>query len=460
MTWRGDYPEDFATVTIPFTTHSSTGAPVAPSSAFETADFKIYKNGNQAEKTSTNGLTIQSPHDSITGGHTLIIDTSNDTGDGGFWVAGAVYDVWLVPDETVDAVAVAKVVGTFGIELYGALRPTTTGRKLDVSAGGEAGVDWANVGGATTTVNLSGTTVKTATDVETDTQDIQSRLPSALTGAGNMKADAVALSGDSTAADNAESFFDGTGYAGTNNVIPTVTTVTNAVTAGTVNDKTGYALTTDERTAIANEVEAQIIDDTDSEKVLQAIIDKIASANPDLSGLTLGAIASAVWANGTRVLTAGTNIALAKGTGITGFNDLAAVDVRTAIGLASADLDTQLNALPTAAEIRAEMDANSTDLDAIGLLATAIDAKTTNLPATPAATGDIPTAVQNADTLLNRNVAGGSNTGRRVKEALAVLRNKVDVPNGVVYDTDDTTPLWTFVPTTAAGNPLTVIDPD
>jgi hypothetical protein len=34
------------------------------------------------------------------------------------------------------------------------------------------------------------------------------------------------ISGDSTAADNAEAFFDGTGYAGTNNVIPTVTTLT------------------------------------------------------------------------------------------------------------------------------------------------------------------------------------------------------------------------------------------
>jgi len=34
------------------------------------------------------------------------------------------------------------------------------------------------------------------------------------------------ISGDATAADNAESFFDGTGYAGTNNVIPTVTTLT------------------------------------------------------------------------------------------------------------------------------------------------------------------------------------------------------------------------------------------
>jgi hypothetical protein len=44
-------------------------------------------------------------------------------------------------------------------------------------------------------------------------------------------ADMVRISSDSTAADNAESFFDGTGYAGTGNTIPTVTSVTNQVTA-------------------------------------------------------------------------------------------------------------------------------------------------------------------------------------------------------------------------------------
>lgn len=46
-----------------------------------------------------------------------------------------------------------------------------------------------------------------------------------------VTADVTAISGDATAANNAESFFDGTGYAGTNNVIPTVTSVTNQVTA-------------------------------------------------------------------------------------------------------------------------------------------------------------------------------------------------------------------------------------
>ena len=43
---------------------------------------------------------------------------------------------------------------------------------------------------------------------------------------GDIPVNTTQISGDTTAADNCESFFDGTGYAGTNNVIPTVTTLT------------------------------------------------------------------------------------------------------------------------------------------------------------------------------------------------------------------------------------------
>lgn len=42
------------------------------------------------------------------------------------------------------------------------LQPTVAGRTLDVSATGEAGIDWANVGSPTTSVNLSGTTISTS----------------------------------------------------------------------------------------------------------------------------------------------------------------------------------------------------------------------------------------------------------------------------------------------------------
>jgi len=48
-----------------------------------------------------------------------------------------------------------------------ALKPTTAGHTLDVAVTGEAGVDWSNIRSPTTTQNLSGTTVKAVTDAVT-----------------------------------------------------------------------------------------------------------------------------------------------------------------------------------------------------------------------------------------------------------------------------------------------------
>lgn len=115
MNYQGDFDED-ATVYIDFTTNDGAGGAVAPSSAFESADVKIYKNGSATEKTSTNGLTMTSPFDSVVGYHVLAIDTSDDTSDSGFWVTGADYAVILDPDETVDGQSIASVIGTFSIE--------------------------------------------------------------------------------------------------------------------------------------------------------------------------------------------------------------------------------------------------------------------------------------------------------------------------------------------------------
>lgn len=64
-----------------------------------------------------------------------------------------------------------------------------------------------------------------------------------------------------------------------------------------------------------------------------------------------------------------------------------------------------------------------------------------------------------ADTLLKRNVSSGANTGRTVREALYVLRNKVDALAGVVYETDDTASSWAFTVSTVAGDPIQVITP-
>lgn len=118
---------------------------------------------------------------------------------------------------------------------------------------------------------------------------VDSRLPAALV-SGRMPSDVIAISGDTVAADNAESFFDGTGYAGTGNVIPTVTTVTTATNVTTVNGLAADVITS---TALA------------------------ASAVTEIQS---------------------------------GLSTLDAAGVRTAVGLASANLDTQIAALPTAAE--------------------------------------------------------------------------------------------------------------
>ena len=54
---------------------------------------------------------------------------------------------------------------------------------------------------------------------------------------------------------------------------------------------------------------------------------------------------------------------------------------------------------------------------------------------------------------------GGSDGGRVVSEALYVLRNKVDVSAGIVYQVDDATSSWAFTASTQAGNPIVAVDP-
>lgn len=120
--------------------------------------------------------------------------------------------------------------------------------------------------------------------------------------------------------------------------------------------------------------------------------------------------------------------------------------IRQAVGLASANLDTQLGTLLTAAALVA-----------------GIKAKTDTIPASPAQVGDIPTAVQNADALLGRSHAGGSNTGRLVKHALGTLLNKIVLdPNAgtiTAYGPDDTTVYWAGAITLGENGQLLSIDP-
>ncbi|MBZ9926789.1 hypothetical protein [Mesorhizobium sp. BR1-1-4] len=169
----------------------------------------------------------------------------------------------------------------------------------------------------------------------------------------------------------------------------------------------------------------------------------------------------AVWSTTTRLLTAGTNIVLAKGTGVTGFNDLDAPGVRTAVGLASANLDTQLSGISSktanlppdpadASDIAAAFSTVNTDVGTVNTTVNAIKAKTDNLPATPSGTGDIPSAATVA-TAVHDAVVDGALTFRQstrlqnsamlgkasgMTTATAVFRDVSDTKNRIIASVD------------------------
>lgn len=188
-----------ATARFLFTTHAAAGGAVAPNSAFEAADVRIYKDGSATQRNTEAGYTMTSPFDSITGLHQIAVDLSDNT-DAGFYAAGSYYEIVLSPDETIDSKAEVRVIGSFRIVPAESIAGQP---KVDVAS--LLGTAWLTPGTA-------------------GTPDVNVKL----------------ISADATAADNAEAFFDGTGYAGTGNVIPTVTAVTGltASDVGAIKAKT------------------------------------------------------------------------------------------------------------------------------------------------------------------------------------------------------------------------------
>lgn len=169
-------------------------------------------------------------------------------------------------EAVVNVLISGRVDGTVGSYQSGQvpLQPTIAGRTLDVSAGGEAGLDWANIGSPTTTVGLSGTTVGTITTYTGDTPqtgDTFARVGAA--GAG------LTALGDSRIANLDATVTSRTKPADTQAAVTTVTNLTNAPTSGdftatmktslnaatpavTVSDKTGFSLAALDAPALEN----------------------------------------------------------------------------------------------------------------------------------------------------------------------------------------------------------------
>lgn len=172
---------------VMFNTFSSAGASVTITGLAVT-DIEIYKGTSMTQRSSDAGYTLLDTDgidiDGITGVHGFSIDLGDNT-DAGFYAAGSFYTI-VVSAITVDGQTVNFIAATFRIvvaeQTAGTpsvnvttwnnlatvalpLVPTTAGRTVDVTATGCVGVDWANVEGQATAVNLSNTNVATVGSV-------------------------------------------------------------------------------------------------------------------------------------------------------------------------------------------------------------------------------------------------------------------------------------------------------
>ena len=101
----------------------------------------------------------------------------------------------------------------------------------------------------------------------------------------------------------------------------------------------------------------------------------------------------------------------------------------------------------------------------------AVNAKTTNLPGSPAAVGSAMTLTSGertsvADALLDRDMSTGTDSGsptvRTVRQALRFNRNKVVIADDgtmTVYKENDATASWTAQVTQTPGDPVSAMDP-
>lgn len=141
----GDVPAG-STLYVPFATYNAAGASVTIT-GFAVTDIEIYKNGSITQRASDAGYTLLDTDgidfDGITGIHGFSVDLADNT-DAGFYAAGSAYFL-VVSAITVDSQTV-NFVYYFTIDRDNVLRPTTAGRTLDVTTGGEAGLDLSNVG--------------------------------------------------------------------------------------------------------------------------------------------------------------------------------------------------------------------------------------------------------------------------------------------------------------------------
>lgn len=171
-----DYIGDFRigdVVREAFNTHDAGGAPIGFDGG--TATVKWYKDGGAVE--ATTGITLTQDFDGKTGRHLVEIDTAG-FGAGDYFV--------FISAGAVDAISVVGVdVFHFSVE----------NRKTQV-----AGIDAGVITATAIAANAIAAAKIAADAIAALAVPVLAKLPAALTGAGNLKVDALAINGSANAA--------------------------------------------------------------------------------------------------------------------------------------------------------------------------------------------------------------------------------------------------------------------
>lgn len=441
------------TLDIKFTTRQVSGAPTTLAGS---PVISAYPGNSTTELTA--GITLSVDFDTRTGLNNVRVVAS-----GGNGYATATNYTLVITTGTVNSVSVVgECIGSFSIENRSAVMPTTATRTLDVSAGGEAGVDWANVGSPTTALDLTNTTIKTTQKVDVDT----------------IKTNPVVNGGTITFPTTAT-------LASTTNI--TAGTVTTATNVTTVNGLAANVITA---AAIADAAidRATFAADTG----LVSIRSGTSQSSGSLTDITLDASASAtdniyrgLWC----LITGGAGVgqvrlistyAGATKIATTVPNWITSVDATSTFALIPAaniyavgDSATLGNTKTCTNTTTVTGNVNGNVTGSVGSIATggiasasfaagAIDAAAIATDAIGSAEIAASGATEIADALLTRDMSAVTGEAARSPlNALRRIRNRVAVSGGTatVYKEDDSTSAWTAAVTTTAGNPVSEVDP-
>jgi hypothetical protein len=356
------------TLYIPFDTFGTNGESLTMS-GLAAGDIKVYKDGGTTERASTSGFTLLDTDgidfDALTGIHGVSISLADNT-TAGFWAAGSKYFV-VIDSITVNTQTVRFVVATFEIAIEGAVLSTTiatlssqTSFTLtdgpaeddalngcvmyahDVASAVQGGYAYvSDYTGATKTVTL----VAGPTFTMAATDNVGFFPPIQVFGFGGT-------AGTFSAGRPEVNTTHAAGTAWGSGAITAASIAANAINAA----KLDPDVTTELQSGLATAAALDTVDnflDTEVAAILAAVDTEVAAIKA-VTDLLPDAGALSSLATQASVNTIDDFLDTEIATLIT---QTGAAAIRTALGLASANLDTQLDALPTTAEVLTQVNA-------------------------------------------------------------------------------------------------------